>query len=217
MQLNQIPKMVSYKEHVYNQLKEAIIRNDLKSGEMLNERILSAKFGISRTPIREALQWLERDGWVETEPCRGTWVRSVTIKNIEEIYQMRLVLEALAVELAINRIGEKEIQELSDLVELQVKINGTVDHKVFTDTDLEFHLYIAKLSGNQLLIKTLSGFMDVMSMYLIRTIRKTQPYSIPIAEHKEILKAMIEKNIPVAKNAVMQHIENAYNSAKENI
>lgn len=218
MQLNQIPKMISYKEKVYNQLKQAIIKNELKPGEVLNERFLADKLGISRTPIREALHYLESEGWVETEPCRGTWVRRITINDIEELYQMRRGLESLAVELAIQSMDEDGIQDLEKMVQKLSVLDLNLDHKIFVDMDTEFHLYLAKISRNGLLYQSMNGLMDMMAMYVIQNmIRKTDPYSIPIKEHIEILNMMLNKDVDAAKLAVVKHINRAYSAATENI
>lgn len=215
MKLNRIPKMVSYKEKVYDVLKEAIITNELKQNEMINERTLATKLGISRTPIREALHLLENEGWIMTEPCKGTWVKEVTLQDIAEIYQMRLALEPLAVELAIHRIDDSAYKVLTQLFEKQSKIDLRVDDKTFTDMDMDFHLYIAEISGNQRLMQEMSSFMTIMSMYVIRTIRRAQPYSVPIGEHAAILDAMLQQDIRAAKEAVRKHINRAYYTAKE--
>lgn len=218
MQLKQIPKMISYKEKVYNELKQAIIKNELKPGEVLNERSLANKLGISRTPIREALQCLESEGWVETEPCRGTWVRRITIDDIEELYQMRRGLESLAVELAIQSMNEAEIKNLEKMRQDLLSMDLNLDHKIFVDMDVEFHLYLAKISKNRLLYQSINGLMDMMAMYVIQNmIRKTDPYSIPVNEHIEILNMMLKKDVDSAKLAVVNHINRAYSAAIENI
>lgn len=217
MQLNQIPKMISYKERVYDELKQAIIKNELKSGEILNERHLAVTLGISRTPVREALQWLEREGWVETEPCKGAWVRRFTDQDIADIYQIRRVMEPLAIALAVPRMGAAEDRHLSELLERQKCATKVVDHKTFTDMDLEFHLYFAKISGNRLLYESLSALMERMSMYLIHTIRRTQPYSVPIAEHMKILNAVLQRDTTAGQSAIVEHIDRAYVTAVENL
>lgn len=223
MGLNQISKVVSYKEKVYDELKQAILRNDLKSGELLNERALADSLGISRTPVREALQLLEKEGWVETEPCKGTWVRHITGKDIAEIYQMRLIMEPLAIDLAIQTMGEEEMHKLQAILNSQKVLNNrivnqefsNIENKNFTDRDMEFHLYLAQLSGNRLLYQTMNSFMDIMSRYLLQTIRVKQPYSVPISEHEEILNAILQRNSVAAQNAVIEHIKRAYNTAIE--
>lgn len=218
MKLKQIPKMISYKEKVYQELKQAIIKNELKPGEVLNERSLANKLGISRTPIREALQCLESEGWVETEPCRGTWVRRITVGDIKELYQMRRGLESLAIELAIESMDEEKMKNLGKMRQDLLCLDLKLDHKIFVEMDTEFHLYMAKLSNNRLLYQSMNGLMDMMAMYIIQNmIRKTDPYSIPVKEHIEILDMMLRKDVDSAKLAVVRHINRAYSAAVENI
>jgi DNA-binding GntR family transcriptional regulator len=217
MKFQKIEKDLSYKDRIYNALKEAIITNDLKAGQMINERSLSEQFGISRTPIREALKSLENDGWIATEPFCGTWVKKIETKDLTDIFQMRLALEPLAIELAMKNIINSEEKELTTIVQNQIHASSKMNPLEFTKADLEFHLFINHLSGNALLIKTLSGFMDFMSRYLIQTIRRVQPYDIPLQEHQAILDGILQKDVAAAKEAVTLHIQRAYITATENI
>lgn len=217
MNIKQIPKMISYKEKVYHELKQAIINNELKQGEMLNERTLAVKLGISRTPIREALHLLENEGWVETEPCRGTWVKEITEKDVSEVYQMRTALETLAVELAIEQISDEQNRGIMQILKQQLDFDTDMDVNTFTTADMDFHLYIAKISGNRRLFQSMESFMDIMNMYVIRTIRRTQPYSVPIREHAIILNAILQKDVALAKEAVIGHIARARVTAIENL
>lgn len=217
MTLNRIPKVVSYKERAYQEIKQAILSQKLKSGDPLNERTLAEELGISRTPIREALHLLEREGWVVTEPCRGTWVKEITLKDIAEVYQMRTALEELAVELAINQLNEQRESELRELLEQQMTLDNQMDIEAFTQLDLEFHLYLAQISGNDRLYQALKGLMDIMNMYLLRTIRKTQPNIVPRKEHMEIIRAILRHDIAGAKTEINQHMSKAYIAAGENL
>lgn len=217
MKLNCIPKVVSYKERAYQEIKKAILNQQLKAGDVLNERTLAEQLGISRTPIREALNLLESEGWVLTEPCKGTWVKEISLKDIAEIYQMRLVLEELAVELIIKKLNEEIKNKLMDLLKQQTMLDDCMDTEQFTDIDMNFHLYLARISDNTRLFQTMNNFMDIMNMYLLRTIRKIQPNIIPRNEHIEIITAILQQDIPAAKLAVNQHISKAYIAAKETL
>lgn len=218
MELKKLRKMISYKEKVYNELKQAIINNELAPGEALNERRLADSLGISRTPIREALQWLERDGWVESEPCRGTWVREISGADIDELYQMRLALEPMAAELAASYISEAEREGLKTIVEELNKQPLNIKHQDFVNMDIEFHLYLAKISGNRLLYHSLNGLMEMMAMYSIQNmIRKTDPYQVPIGEHIDILMAIVNRDSLGAKAAAKKHITRAYAVAAKNL
>lgn len=218
MQLKPIPKIVSYKKRVYEELKRAIMRGELRSGDMLNERTLALKLGISRMPVREALQRLETEGWVEREPCRGTWVRKVTPEDITELYQMRHGLETLAVDLIMSALAGKARKAMARMAEELEAMSCEMEHEKFIQMDIEFHLYLAKLSGNRLLYQSMCGLMERMTMYVIQTcIRKSDPYDVPIREHAQILRAVLAGDVQTAKTAMEKHIKRAYSAAVENL
>lgn len=217
MKLNRISKLESYKDKAYHEIKEAIIKQKLSSGDPINERTLAEELGISRTPIREALSLLAKEGWIVSEPCRGTWVKEITPKDITEIYQMRLALEELAVELIVNRLDERLKSELAELRTEQQSLDDELDIETFTDLDMNFHLFLAQSSDNTRLYHTMNSFMSIMNMFLLRTIRTAQPTIIPREEHVEILSAILEKNIPRAKKAVRSHMRKALKKATETL
>lgn len=218
MQLKPIPKMVSYKERVYAELKQAIMRGQLKSGDMLNERALALKLGISRMPVREALQRLETEGWLEREPCRGTWVRKVTLEDVTELYQMRRGLETLAVELVLRALTTKEREKMERMAQRLESMPCEMEYETFVQMDSEFHLYLAKLSGNRLLHQSMCALMERMTMYVIQTyIRKSDPYEVPTREHAGILRTILADDASAAKRAVEKHIERAYGAAVKNL
>lgn len=215
--MNRIPKMVSYKEKAYQEIKQAILNQKMKSGTPLNERMLAGELGISRTPIREALHLLEKEGWVVTEPCKGTWVKEITAKDIVEVYQMRIVLEELAVELIVNQLNQQKEIELRNLLEQQDLLEDTIDIEQFTKIDIDFHMRLSEMAGNSRLFTTMRSFMDIMNMYLLRTIRKTQPIAVPKKEHIEIVTAILQRSILSAKAAMNRHMTKACHAAMENL
>lgn len=218
MQLKPIQKMVSYKERVYAELKQAIMRGQLRSGEMLNERALALKLGISRMPVREALQRLETEGWVEREPCRGTWVRKVTREDVTELYQMRRGLETLGVELVLRILTGSEREKMQRMAQKLETMPCGMEYEVFVQMDIEFHLYLAKLSGNRLLHQSMCGLMERMTMYVIQTcICKSDPFEVPIREHAGILRALLAGDAQAAKAAMEKHIKRAYGAAMDNL
>lgn len=217
MVLNRISKMVSYKERAYREIKEAILSQKLESGTPLNERTLAEELGISRTPIREALHLLESEGWVVTEPCRGTWVKEITIKDIVEVYQMRTALEGLAVELITDQLDQQKEAELKELLAQQKLLEDLMDTEEFTRIDMSFHLRLAEMVDNTRLLCTMNSFMDIMNMYLLRTVRRTQPISVPREEHIEIITKMLQRDSSSAREAMKQHMTRACLTAKKNL
>ena len=212
MKLNRIPKVISYKEKAYNEIKSAISNTIITANDILNERSLANDLGISRTPIREALQLLENEGWVVTEPCKGTRVKEITIDDIREVYEMRLALEPYAIKLAIKNITKNELDQLRKISESQLQLCAGIHPENFTEADMNFHMSISAISKNSRLINTINSFMDIMGMYIIRTIKNDNRYIDAAKEHIDIIDAVLKKDVLSAEKAVASHLEKAYTS-----
>ena len=120
---------------VFNTLRQAILRGELKPGERLMEIQLANKLGVSRTPIREAIRKLELEGLVLMIPRKGAEVAEITEKNMLDVLEVRRALEELAVKLACERITEEEIQELKDAADAFQKILSEKDITKIAEAD----------------------------------------------------------------------------------
>lgn len=205
-----IATFTSYKEIAYRQLKTAIIRQEIQPGEQVNERALSRLLGISRTPIREALHLLECEGWIVSEACRGTWVKEITARDFNEVLEMRLALEAMAVELAVYHVTDDRRKNLQRMLESQSLAEKRPEE--FTDLDIEFHLYLAEISDNRRLFSMMNGLMDVMGIYILHTIREAERYGAAASEHQAVMKAILDRDAPRARAKMTAHIHQARES-----
>ena len=145
---------------VFNTLRQAILRGELKPGERLMEIQLANKLGVSRTPIREAIRKLELEGLVLMIPRKGAEVAEITEKNMLDVLEVRRALEELAVKLACERITEEEIQELKDAADAFQKILSEKDITKIAEADEAFHDVIFKSTGNDRLIQLLNSLPD---------------------------------------------------------
>ena len=124
---------------VFNTLRQAILRGELKPGERLMEIQLANKLGVSRTPIREAIRKLELEGLVLMIPRKGAEVAEITEKNLRDVLEVRKALEELAVQLACDKITEEEIAELKKCA---AEFEESLDHNDITqiaEADVRFH------------------------------------------------------------------------------
>ena len=151
VKLERIRKHPSLKEEAYRRIKALVLSDTLSRGDVLDMDWLSSELGISRTPLREALLMLEQDGLVETIPYKGTFVAGVSTTDVEEIYQVRGALEALAVRLATPVIPDEELESMGMKNAFDMnKANfsgmdgnpnwlyiGAVVHKAFVDVNEE--------------------------------------------------------------------------------
>ena len=142
---------------VFNTLREAILRGDLKPGERLMEIQLASQLGVSRTPIREAIRMLEQEGLAVTMPRKGAEVAKMTLKGMEDVLEIRAALDELACQLACERMTEEQLSRLEDKKVIFEKSLQTANVKVIAEADVNFHDVIYEATGNPKLVNMLNN------------------------------------------------------------
>ena len=140
---------------IYEEIKRRIIELEMKPGDPISEKELSAEFGVSRTPIREALIKLTQIDLVEFRPRVGTFVTQIDIATVKSAYEVKKNLEAFAAELAAKRASDDEIEILFQIIERFSTYDLIKDYKLCIQDDQLFHEIIRKASKNDILIDTL--------------------------------------------------------------
>ena len=147
------------RERTYDALLSLILSGELSMGSQLDEKELAKRLSISRTPIREAINMLVKDALVEHRSYKGSFVRNFTKKDVEEVYQVRAVLESLAARLAVTHLTGESLAELEQiLVEISEAVQKC-DLELLSRADRRFHMTIVQLSQNQTLVTAL-GQLD---------------------------------------------------------
>ena len=195
-----------YKEKAYAFLKRAIMTRELRPGDKVSERMLAAKLKVSRTPVREAIYALRDEGWIAVAPWRGAFVRPVTRLEIDECTQLRMAIEPYAVELALARIGTKEIAYLDSLTESQKHIAGQEEADKFIDIDQNFHIYLAELTGNGRLVSIMRALRDVHLRLGVEAVQIKQRYEATLCEHMAIVDALRKGDGREAADAMREHL-----------
>ena len=193
---------------VFNTLRQAILRGELKPGERLMEIQLANKLGVSRTPIREAIRKLELEGLVVMIPRKGAQVARITEKNLKDVLEVRRALDMLAVRLACSRMDDeykKQLREACDEFARVVKNNNTKD---ITEADVRFHDIINKATGNDRLIQLVNNLAEQMYRYRLEYIKDAAYHNRLVAEHEEIYSAIMDGDEERAAKAVVLHIDN---------
>ncbi len=193
---------------VYNTLREAILKGELKAGERLMELQLASKLGVSRTPIREAIRMLELEGLAVTIPRKGAEVAKMTVKDMEDVLEVREALDELAAKIACNKITEEQLQTLSKVKDAFEESTKTTDIKQIAMYDEKFHDVIYESTGNVRLVNLLNNLREQIYRYRVEYLKNVEVYPRLIEEHETILKALQDRNQELVVEAMRDHVEN---------
>lgn len=193
---------------VFNTLRQAILRGEMEPGERLMEIQLAQKLGVSRTPIREAIRKLELEGLVIMIPRKGAEVAHITEKDMKDVLEVRSTLEELVVELAIKNVTDEKIEELKCANKVFESAIVSKDAVNSVEADVKFHDILYSMTNNARLIQIINNLREQMYRYRLEYVKDARTHSIIISEHNDIIKQIRDKNVPVAKTVIHQHISN---------
>ena len=202
-------QLASLEEKVFFTLEEEILSGELKKGDSLAEIALSKRLGVSRTPIRGALHRLKEDGLVEIAPNKGAVVLGIDKNDLIDIYKVRNRLEGLASASAAKMISKEALSELRESVELSEFYINRGDTEKVKELDTTFHLLIYKASGNRQLEGILTELHRKIKTYRQLSLSVSGRVEHSVAEHREILVAIENKDAALADKLTSKHIERA--------
>lgn len=194
---------------VYEQLRQRIVSGDIPPGERLTEIALAEDFGISRTPVREALRRLEQDGLVE-RAARGMRVRERSPNEILEIYEVRILLETAAARAAATRRTPLDVARLEQLHENMVKTE-VGDAQTMETINRRFHEMLWATSHNSTLIDVLTRLNSYLLRYRGTTLTHGDRWKTVLKEHEELLDAIREGDADRAAEIAEEHMTGARN------
>jgi len=195
---------------VFKQLQNDIINGEYQPGDCLTETKLSEELGVSRTPIREALKQLELEGLVKSTPGRGVIVQGISIKDIEDIYTIRMMIEGLAARWATEKITSKELEvlkEVLDLEEFYTLKGGSTSNLLKLDS--KFHDVIFRASKSRPLMYILSTFHHYAQRARSASLETPGRAQKVFEEHKAIFQAITERDPELAEKLTTEHARNA--------
>lgn len=203
----QMNEYLPLRDVVFQTLRQAILRGELKPGERLMEIHLAQKLGVSRTPVREAIRKLELDGLVLMIPRKGAVVAEITVSDLEDVLEVRMALEELAVKHACRRITQEQLKELTVLAEEFRKSLQGGDVGACAQADMAFHDAIYESTGNNRLIQILNNLRERMYRYRMEYLKDQQSHAQLLKEHEEICRALQERDEKAALASISCHIE----------
>lgn len=189
-------------EHVYERIRSSILDGEIKPGAKINKQELAESLGVSLTPVNDAVNRLAGEKYIEQVNRRGYYVKTYSMNDLREMYEVRAGLESIAVRLCIERASDTEIERLSMLFaryKLPFKRNELL---TYTNTDKEFHGMIIGLSGNSMIQE-----MNQTTGYVLKSYQKglVRPPEETLAEHAEIIAAIRARDADVAQTLIARH------------
>ena len=185
---------ISKKNQVVLAIKEAILTGSINPGDQIVESRIARELGSGIPLVREALIELEQDGFVQKTPYKGTIVTKLGPKEIREIFQLRVELEALAVEWAKENVTPDDIKDLQKLIRKMEQSGAELDLDQFYEIDLEFHRRLWAMSGNPYLVAVLERIVvPLFAFFVMKTKRERESYVRSAAMHARIVEGLETK------------------------
>lgn len=200
---------------VADRLRRAIYSHQLQPGDAIDEKALCASFGISRTPLREALKVLASEGLVELVPRRGCFVRKLTLAELNDLFPVMAVLEGLCAREALRHLDETQLAELEGLHEQLEAEAAAGDIDAYYETNFVFHKAVEDLSGNRCLQRVITDLRKVLR--LARHAQLTLPGRLQqsLQEHRRIMAAFRRRDPDEVDRCMQDHLNQQWQALAE--
>lgn len=201
-----IPSSVSLTEYVYRLLKEEILRVERPPGDLLSELELATRYGVSKTPVREALRLLAQDGWVVVLPRKGYLIRPLRLDDVREIFALRTLIEPGIAMQAAGAVTPAELAELQALVDKQAEAVDDLSGALNAAT--LFHLAIAQISGNRRVLKIVGELLDEVRRlhFLLPNVESHITSNEELQAHRCLVDALGARESERAANIMHTHL-----------
>ncbi len=217
MKNKQIERHQTLREKILETIREAILKGDLKPGEKVAEPELAERFGISRTPIREAFRQLESEGFLTVIPRKGAVVADLSERDIQEYYAVKSILEGYAAELAAQNLTDKELAKLETINDRLKALASDGDVKSFYRVHHEFHDTFLKAANNSKLYELIKQLGMKFSRLRMASLSVDGRMEISVAEHEKLLaafrshdgkaaEALVKKTAAIGGNVLLESL-----------
>lgn len=191
---------------LYTELQSDILSGGIANGSKLTEQALCKKYNVSRTPVREAFRQLEADGLIENIPNRGAFVTGLTRRDISDLFDLRALFEVQAVEWAIKRMTDEDIDRLSETVEFMEFYTLKDDVEKVLTFNSQFHNIIYAGTGNRMIQKTLAVYQTYLKHSAPAKTYTGDYLKTILDEHKAIFEAFESRNPAAGRKAMEYHM-----------
>lgn len=206
------------KHQIYQILKKEICDGNFPPGQWLQEKELAEKLNVSRSPVREALKQLVDEGLAIEYPNKGVFVKEFTVKDIEEIYEVRILLESYAIKNSVKTITTSNIRELMEILHVLTKQYENNDLASYIKTDTQLHQYIITLGGNSIVSDIYKRIYSQSQQFRIYSLTTKRRFDDSFIEHKQVVENICSGNwkeadrvnkihLTLAREEIIEHFE----------
>lgn len=195
------------REKILENIRDAIISGSITSGSRVSEPELAERFGISRTPIREAFRQLESEGYLKVIPRKGAVVSAYTQRDVEEFYAIKSILEGYAAKLACIKLGKKEIDRLQGINDRLAELSEQDDIKQFFKVHNDFHDLFIKAADNDKLREMINLLVTRFQRLRLMSLSQPGRMAVSVQEHNKIIAAFREHDCDAAELLVRKNAE----------
>ena len=214
--------IMTIKGQVYQIIKNEICNGAFPPGYWLQEPELARRLGVSRSPIREALRQLVDEGLAVDFPNKGVFVKSFTINDIDEIYDVRSMLESYSIRHSAKQMTAETVQRLNELILRLTELHASGDVNAYIEEDTKLHQFIVSLSGNSLVIDIYNRIYTPIQQFRIYSLTNKDRFAESVCEHQSVIRHIVEGNLEeavrinqihltLAKEGVIHHITQTQN------
>jgi DNA-binding GntR family transcriptional regulator len=202
-----IEKHLTLREMILEHIRDAIISGTLKAGSRVSEPELAERYGISRTPIREAFRQLESEGYLTVIPRRGAIVSEFSQKDVEDFYAIKSILEGYAARKACEKLTIKELDRLETNNNRLSELADQNDFKTFFKIHNDFHDMFIKAADNEKLRELITSVVTRFQRLRFMSLSLPGRMKIAVLEHKKIIEAFRRKDCEAAEMLVRKNAE----------
>jgi DNA-binding GntR family transcriptional regulator len=200
-------KHLTLREKILENIRDAIVSGNLKAGSRVSEPELAERYGISRTPIREAFRQLESEGYLTVIPRRGAVVSEYSPRDVEEFYAIKSIMEGYAARRACEKMGEKDLDRLQAINDKLDELSKIGDVKHFFKVHSDFHELFIKAADNEKLHELISGLVTKFQRLRFTSLSLPGRMAISVQEHEKIIDAFRKKDADLAETLVRKNAE----------
>ncbi len=201
-------------EDVADRLREQIFSKQLPPGSWLDEQNLADQFGISRTPMREAIKVLASEGLITIKMRRGAYVTEVVRRDLEQIFTILSLLEGQAAKEAATKATEAELNLLDHLHHRLETAAADRDMEQFFEINVKFHELIQEIAGNRWMNGVIADLRKVLKLHRRDSLTSTGRLQNSLVEHREILRALLQRDELAAESAMRIHLANGLEAVR---